>query len=730
MAQQQGFPAVGTIRTVNGAVYVSDGEQFVPKSTENAVATIQQVAPQAPERSYGDMARSMRDTAAEFLPAVGGVLGSAGGPPGTLTGQSLGQAARELIQRGGQVPAAIADIYRNLRSGDQSVAQATIRGYQRGADEGKINLVPGGREAQSAVTAFREGKPYTAAADTLGALLNVITTGASGPIRKAFMAAPPRATIGTLLGLTGSKLGGMAGGAVADEVGMTPDQRVLAEAVGSTAGFPMLASLAHPKVPVIARAVAESPVAQGLVAGGAALARGADPFTALGAAAAPSAAKVLLKKYSDRTAAQREGIASKERMQERGIASKERIQERGITAKREDIANSLASDAALLAEARAETAKNLSAKQQGDLFKLDQAHKNRLERDVLQAGTATQQNALKRSQKVGDLLESREYAGLLAEDKAIAKALESELQDELRTSRDGTTAQNRQEAFDRADAIRAQQAKLASEKETRTRNNALSDAARRNDRKAEITAAHTAAQLSKTHLSNVESILKAQTPDALNTAKQMADYHLELAENIDPDFRAALQGKIDQVFETQSATMAERLAEQNALIQGLESKGVRATRSSSAQDASGNRQRVTEAFSERAPVEEPVPQQGAPASRPAAEPKGSAPKTKPSDKVTPDNVLEKLRDQAEVEQPSWERNQLRDVGSDAQQLSRDLVVTPEGAQTLDNMLNRLRLSASESGVINAATGSEVNMGESPTGERAYDARRIQGRKGR
>ena len=429
------------------------------------------------------------------------------------------------------------------------------------------------------------------------------------------------------------------------------------------------------------------------------------------------------------------------RMYREGLASKERMQERRITAKREDVASKLTSDATLLAEERAETAtllaeareetaKNLSAKQQGDLFKLDQAHTNRLERDVLQAGTKFEQDALKRSQKVGDALESREHAALLAKDKAASKALESELQDELRTSRDGKTEQNRQEAFDRADAIRAQQAKLASEKETRTRNNALSDAARRNDRKAEITAAHTAAQLSKTHLSNVESILKAQTPDALNTAKQMADYHLELAENIDPDFRAALQGKIDQVFETQSATMAERLAEQNALIQGLESKGVRATRSSSAQDASGNRQRVTEAFSEPAPAEEPMPQQDAPASRPAAEPKGSAPKTKPSDKVTPDNVLEKLRDQAEVEQPSWERNQLRDVGSDAQQLSRDLVVTPEGAQTLDNMLKRLGLSARESGLINAATGSEVNMGKRPTGERAYDANRVEGRRGR
>jgi hypothetical protein len=342
MAQQQAFPPVGESRTVNGVVYVSDGSKFVPAPSADLSANIRQVTPveesALPERSYGDMARSARDTAAEFLPAVGGVLGSAGGPGGTLAGQSLGQAARELIQRGGQVPAAIADIYRNLRSGDPNVAQAMMLGFQRGKNEGLINLVPGGREAQGAVTAFREGKPYTAAADTLGALLNVATTGASGPIRKAFMTNAPRATIGTLLGLAGSKFGGMAGGVVADETGMTPDQQVLAEAVGSTVGFPLAASLAHPKVPVIVRAVAENPVAQGLVAGGAALARGADPFTALAAAAAPAVAKGALKKYGDRTAAQLEGIASKERMQKRGI-----------TANREKAATKVESDAVVAA---------------------------------------------------------------------------------------------------------------------------------------------------------------------------------------------------------------------------------------------------------------------------------------------------------------------------------------------------------------------------------------------
>ena len=625
---------------------------------------------------------------------AGAAIGSTfGGVPGALTGQAAGQGYRGLIQRGGELPAAIADIYRNLQSGDPDVRGATMRGFQRGADEGKINLVPGGRGSQAAVANLRAGKPYSAAADTLGALIDVGMVSGAAPIANAFTTNAPRATIGTLLGLGGSKLGGMAGDVVADETGMTPDQRVLAEAVGSTAGFPVGASLAHPKVPKIVRVVAENPVVQGAASAALTAASGAGIPAIVTAGLSPSLVNKGVRIY-------REGLASKERMQERGIATRERMQERGIAAKREDMAAKLESDATLLAEARADAAKNTSAKTKTDLFKLDQAHKNRLERDVLQAGTKSGQDAVKRSQKVGDVLESREYAALLADDKAAANVLESELQDALRASRDGKTEQNRQEAFARADAIRARQEKLALEKETRTRDNVLSDAAARNARKVEIAAAHTAAQLSDTHLSNVESMLKAQTPDALNATKQIADYHLELAENIDPDFRAALQGKIDQVFETQSATMAERLAAQNEQLQGLESKDIRATRSSSTVDDNNTRQRVTEVFGEPAPTKEQVPQPAAPASRPAAEPKGSAPKPKTSDKVTSDNVLEKLKEQADAEgvpvTTSLEEREIAPEMARLRELSSSrLLRSTEEARVLDSLKERAALSASE-----------------------------------
>ena len=641
-------------------------------------------------RSFGEVLSSGVDTAAEFLPAAGAALGSIGGTPGTLLGYAGGQGIRELVQRGWEIPGAVRDIYRNLRDGDPNVRLATLRGASEGVAEG-TNIIPGGRGARAAVSSLREGNPYTATAQAIGAGLDVASVGASGPIRTMFTSAPVRSTMGTILGLGGAKAGETISGAVADKMGLTPDQRVLAETLGGIPGFAVGAGSVHPKTIALAKDVAASPITQGLVSGGVTLASTGSIPAAIGAATASSG----LRAAKDYVAVRREKIASDERMQ--GI---------GIAAKREDVANKLASDATLLAEARAETAKNTSAKTQADLFKLEQAHKNRLELEVSQAGTSAERAALKRSQQVGDRFESREYAAKLAKEKAAANALELERQNALRESREGKTEQNRKEGFARADEIRAQQERLASEKATTTRDNVLSDAAARNARKVEITADHAAAQLSKTHLSNVESMLKAQTPDALNATKQVADYHLELAEGMEPNFRAALQSKIDQVFETQSATMAERRAAQNAQMQGLESKDIRATRSSSTVDANNRRQRITESFGKPAPVEELVPQQDTPTP-------GAAPK--PSTKVTSDNVLEKLKEQADAEPVvvSLEDSGIMPMAARVRELSRKVILTEREAAELASLQERMALSAREAGMTYPAAGGPANVVTGP-----------------
>ena len=304
----------------------ADIAAFVQKyDADQASAPTSAPAKKAPTvssgRSFGDVLSSGVDTAAEFLPAAGAALGSIGGTPGTLLGYAGGQGIRELVQRGGEIPGAVRDIYRNLRDGDPNVRLATLRGASEGVAEG-TNIIPGGRGARAAVSSLREGNPYTATAQALGAGLDAATVGASGPIRTMFANAPGRATMGTILGLGGAKVGEGIGGVVADETKLTPDQRVLAETLAAIPGFAVGMGSMHPRVTALAKDVAMSPITQGLVSGGAALAAGGGIPGAIGAALTSSAANKGLRAAKDYVAVRREKIASDERMQGVGIAAK------------------------------------------------------------------------------------------------------------------------------------------------------------------------------------------------------------------------------------------------------------------------------------------------------------------------------------------------------------------------------------------------------------------------
>ena len=278
-------------------------------------------------RSFGEVLSSGVDTAAEFLPAAGAALGSIGGTPGTLLGYAGGQGIRELVQRGGEIPGAVRDIYRNLRDGDPNVRLATLRGASEGVAEG-TNIIPGGRGARAAVSNLREGNPYTATAQALGAGLDAATVGAAGPIRTMFVNAPGRSTMGTILGLGGAKVGEAIGGVVADETKLTPDQRVLAETLAAMPGFAVGMGSMHPRVTALAKDVAMSPITQGLVSGGVTLASTGSIPAAIGAATASSG----LRTAKDYIAVRRAKIASDEKMQGIGIAAKKE----SVATKRQD----------------------------------------------------------------------------------------------------------------------------------------------------------------------------------------------------------------------------------------------------------------------------------------------------------------------------------------------------------------------------------------------------------
>lgn len=310
----------------------ADIAAFVQKyDADQASAPTSSPAKKAPTvssgRSFGEVLSSGVDTAAEFFPAAGAALGSIGGTPGTLLGYAGGQGIRELVQRGGEIPGAVRDIYRNLRDGDPNVRLATLRGASEGVAEG-TNIIPGGRGARAAVSSLREGNPYTATAQALGAGLDAATVGAAGPIRTMFANAPGRSTMGTILGLGGAKVGEAIGGVVADETKLTPDQRVLAETLAAIPGFAVGMGSMHPRVTALAKDVAMSPITQGLVSGGVTLASTGSIPAAIGAATASSG----LRTAKDYIAVRRAKIASDEKMQGIGIAAKKE----SVATKRQD----------------------------------------------------------------------------------------------------------------------------------------------------------------------------------------------------------------------------------------------------------------------------------------------------------------------------------------------------------------------------------------------------------
>jgi hypothetical protein len=245
--------------------------------------------PETPERSWGDVALSAKDTVAEFAPAALATALSPS-PGGRYLGYAGGQGIREAIQRGGQIPGAIADIYRNLRDGDPNVRFAMMKGAAQGAAQGASNLIPGSRSTQEAIASLQADKPGTATAQGIDAALDIATVGGAKAVRKVFTNRPERAILGTLLGLGGATVGEKAADVGADVADLTPDQRELARKLVSIPAAAATASFAHPKV-------SGHPVTAGVAVGGTSLALGASPLAAFNAGLS-TAAGARLKPYA------------------------------------------------------------------------------------------------------------------------------------------------------------------------------------------------------------------------------------------------------------------------------------------------------------------------------------------------------------------------------------------------------------------------------------------------
>jgi hypothetical protein len=472
-----------------------------------------------------------------------------------------------------------------------------------------------------------------------------------------------------------------------------------------------------PAVVTAAKSVAKSPLTKGAIVGGLSMAKtGNLPgaiLEGMGTAAIAGGydlgSGMLAARNADRLSREKlsaDTIAATERGLERRIGASKELQAERIGSRREDVASS---------NLRQDTNRATTRQQTLD----DRVYNEASQRDKL---------VEKAAQKHGVLEEAREHTETLLQRKlardAEKAAIERQLKEADILSRDGKTAQIRANALAERQAATEKRTALQEKHRAEDRAFAVSDTAERYSRQDAKAAEFKAAQKAEVHEKNIKAAAAATTAEELKAAKDLSDYYIQLAKNLDVNQKYALTQELEKAV---AATQAR-------LAQGLEAEApVMTQRSTSVKD--GTKTTVSQRFTQPpADVAEPVPGQPAPA-QPAP-----APSTTPRQPAAradvpvataaeePD-IFKQLRDQAKAEQPSWESNELMDLKSEAQQLSRKLVPTDADVKRLKILTERLGLTASELGLFNAAAGSEVNMGINPkTGTRAYDANRVAGRR--
>jgi hypothetical protein len=465
-----------------------------------------------------------------------------------------------------------------------------------------------------------------------------------------------------------------------------------------------------PAVVATAKSVAKSPLTKGAIVGGLSMAKtGNLPgaiLEGMGTAAIAGGydlgSGMLAARNADRLSREKlsaDMIAATERGLERRIGASKELQVERISSRREDVASS---------NLRQDT--NRAAARQQIL-------------DDRVYNEASQRNKLieKQAQAYGVLTEGREYTETLLQRKLVTDAETAAINRQFKEadalSRDGKTAQIRADALAERQAATEQRTALQEKHRAEDRAFKVSDTAERYSRQDAKAAEYKAAQDAAVHEKNIKAAAAATTAEELKAAKDLSDYYIQLAKNLDVNQKYALTQELEKAV---AATQAR-------LAQGLEAEApVMTQRSTSVKD--GTKTTVSQRFTQPPPdVTEPAPAQATPA--PSATPRQPATRADApvADAAAEPDIFKQLRNQADAEQPSWESNELMDLKSEAQQLSRKLVLTDADVKRLEILMERLGLTARELGLLNAAAGSEVNMGKRPNGERAYDAKRLAGR---
>jgi hypothetical protein len=222
-----------------------------------------------------------------------------------------------------------------------------------------------------------------------------------------------------------------------------------------------------------------------------------------------------------------------------------------------------------------------------------------------------------------------------AEDAALAR--QSKELDTL--SRDAKTKDIRDAALaERKTAVEKQNAVVAARR-AEDRANAVSDTGERYARQDRRAAEYRAAQDAATHEKNIKETAKANTAAELAASKELAEYYIQLAKNLDEGMKYQLRQELKK-------SVAEAQAR---LTQGLEPQPpVMTKRTRSMED--GTEKTVTQQFRQPSgPGTEPVPNAGARFDTTTAGQSSARPETSTAPVTNEPDIYQQLRNQANEE---------------------------------------------------------------------------------
>lgn len=320
---------------------------------------------------------------------------------------------------------------------------------------------------------------------------------------------------------------------------------------------------------------------------------------------------------------------------------------------------------------------------------------------VEKSATTQEKEIRQQAQADAKRMESREYKEAQSarqrlqgqEDAALAQSLK----EAERLSREAKSAALRAEASARAKTIRDEKEALTQARRAEDRANTVSDTADRYARRDKLEEDHVAAQKLLQHERGLEKLAAAETKQAVQEAKDLNAYYIQLAKNLSANEKAALMIKNAEVA----------AARERALMSGMEPGEPSIVRQSSTV-RDGVTTTTRQPF--RTPMDVEISGDVMEVAPTGA--KTSAPASAEAAASSAPDVLETLRQRAKEAESvvvSLEDSGIMPMAARVRELSRKVILTEREAAELASLQERIALSAREAGMTYPAAGGPANV---------------------